>query len=64
MGKIYHGRYGDVSTDFNNEEELGDLIATLMIKDDPDGNCDGYEIMAKIIWERIEDLLLQNEAVK
>ncbi|MCZ6583064.1 MAG: hypothetical protein O6761_07845 [Thaumarchaeota archaeon] len=54
--KIYHGRYGDSSTEFNNEKELEELIQSIMIKDGPDGHCDGADIIAKIIWERIEEL--------
>ena len=58
--KTYHGKYGDESTEFSNEKELDSLIMEIMCTDGPDGHCDGSEIIAKIIWERIEELVEEN----
>jgi len=55
---IYQGtRWGTkVDVNFTNEEELAEVVAAIMIQDGPDGHCDGNNVIAKIVWARIEEL--------
>ena len=50
-------RMGDADVNFTNEKELASLVATIMIEDGPDGHCDGNDVIAKIVWARIEELV-------
>ena len=37
----------------NSKEELDDLIQDLMIEYGQDGHCDGSEIIAEILWQKL-----------